>query len=207
MRRINRLLGGRSALRRHLLPRLLDAGRRRVRVVDLGCGGGDLAEYICRWAERRGARLQVTGVDSDERHLELARQANRRPEVSFVRAEAERLPFGEGEVDFLYSTLLMHHLDPPAARRVLAEAARVTRGAVVMNDLVRDRIPLAFYRLVRRVLAREEITRRDGAASIRRAYTPEEARRLLVDAGFEQAQVFAHYPAYRWTAVINRKAQ
>lgn len=51
--------------RLHIRP-LLDS-RTPTRLLDVGCGGGDVARALARWAERDGLRLEVTGIDPDPR--------------------------------------------------------------------------------------------------------------------------------------------
>ncbi len=78
--------------------------------------------------------------------------------------------------------LLLHHLEPPQIVRYLAEAQRVARVAVVINDLERSAI---HYRLAQlnRILDPSRISRHDGPVSVRRAYTRRELARMLTDTG------------------------
>jgi hypothetical protein len=53
------------------------------------------------------------------------------------------------------------------------------------------------------IFARNELTRLDGALSIRRAYTPDELRSLAERAGLRGAKVYAHFP-WRMTLVVDK---
>jgi demethylmenaquinone methyltransferase/2-methoxy-6-polyprenyl-1,4-benzoquinol methylase len=77
---------------------------------------------------RRGA--EVVGLDQSEEMLSgaRARMAALGPlpgAVSFVRGEAERLPFADGSFDALSFTYLLRYVDDPAA--TMAELARVVK--------------------------------------------------------------------------------
>jgi 2-polyprenyl-3-methyl-5-hydroxy-6-metoxy-1,4-benzoquinol methylase len=50
-------------------------------VLDVGCGFGDLYEYLCR----NGVNVDYTGVDLSPDLLEIARQ--RHPDVRFISAD------------------------------------------------------------------------------------------------------------------------
>lgn len=77
------------------------------RAVDVGCGSGGLAASE--------PRLEVTGVDREARPDY--------PGIRFVRADATRLPFGDGEFDIAYSNSVIEHL-PSAARQAYARELR-----------------------------------------------------------------------------------
>src|SRR5699024_11715282 len=72
--------GWRTTYRRHLRPHLRAGGT--TTVLDIGCGGGDVACALARWARRGGVDLRVTGIDPDPRAHDWAR---RRPPVAGVR--------------------------------------------------------------------------------------------------------------------------
>ena len=73
-----------------------------------------------------------------------------------------------------------------------------------MSDLVRGWLPYVAYQLIQPTFARHPMTRKDGALSIRRAYTPEELRQLALRAGLPNPRVFTHFP-WRMTLVVEKK--
>jgi ubiquinone/menaquinone biosynthesis C-methylase UbiE len=106
-------------------------------VVDVGCGPGLLAVEL----GRRAPALTVIGVDISADMVEQAREVAARaglgPQVRFEAADGAALPFADGSVDLVVSTLSMHHWERVAA--VLAELARVARpgGQVRIYDVWR----------------------------------------------------------------------
>src|SRR5574337_7816 len=182
--RLNRYFGGARVTLSHLFRLLPMRGREPVTVLDVGSGGADIPIQLIRWARRRGRRLRVIAVDRDPRILEVARrQARAYPEISFVKADGVRLPIGSGGVDAAISSLTLHHLEPEAASRLLAEMARVARIGFVVNDLWRSRVAYALVWLVTRLFARSPLSRHDGPLSVLRAYTPREILSLASRAG------------------------
>lgn len=103
----------------HNVEPLLHAARvrRGSRVLDVGCGAGDLAGA----AATQGA--SVVGVDLADGMVKLARE--RHPELEFRRAEGEHLPFADDEFDAVVANLLLPHL--PRAEAGLAEMLRVLK--------------------------------------------------------------------------------
>jgi SAM-dependent methyltransferase len=85
---------------RALLPDL--HGRK---VVDLGCGFG----WFCRWARENGA-AQVLGVDVSEKMLAQARATTSDTEITYTRADMERLELAPAAFDVVYSSLALHYI-------------------------------------------------------------------------------------------------
>jgi 2-polyprenyl-3-methyl-5-hydroxy-6-metoxy-1,4-benzoquinol methylase len=205
MWRLNRWLGGLRSLTRHLYPRL-ERGLAPVTVLDLGAGAADVAATVAGWARRRGLAVRVIAAEWAARNLSAARARRANvPGLSLLQADAVRLPLAAGSVDFVISTLLLHHFAPPAAVELLRSAFAHARRGLIMSDLVRGRLPLWAFRLAQPVFARHPFTRHDGALSIRRAYTPAEALALAQAAGLPNPRVHAHWP-WRLTLVADRDA-
>jgi 2-polyprenyl-3-methyl-5-hydroxy-6-metoxy-1,4-benzoquinol methylase len=203
MQRINDVFGGTRALTRHLLPRLL-MHNEPVRLLDLGTGGAGLPLALARWAHRVNLPLHVLAVDWSMRNLSVAAQATgQEPEITLVQADALCLPLGLEQVDYVISSLFMHHLPPEQLTWVLQESFDLARSAVIMSDLVRGWLPYLAYQFVQPVFARNFLTRHDGALSIRRAYTPEELKRLTLQAGLMDSRVYRHFP-WRMTLVVQK---
>src|SRR5208282_6830409 len=84
---------------------------------------------------RKGITLEVTHVDLVQSHLLLGTRA--------VVADALALPFPDSSLDLVSCSLFAHHLEPDELARFAAEALRVSRCAVLINDLIRLPLHLA----------------------------------------------------------------
>jgi ubiquinone/menaquinone biosynthesis C-methylase UbiE len=111
------------------------------RVLDVGCGGGSVAKAV----KRARPDLEVFGCDLSGSALKIA-QAN--PEsVDFRLATAERLPFRDGELDYVWIFDVLEHVDDPEA--VLLEVARVLKpGGGFHIVLPLEGQPRTLYQLV-----------------------------------------------------------
>ena len=97
-----------------------------------------------------------------------------------------RLPFRDNAFDVVSCSLFAHHFDPDPLRLIMGEALRVSRRAVIINDLIRSRLHLLLVYLGL-PLFRSRITWHDAPASVRAAYTIREMKAIL--AGLPARQV------------------
>jgi ubiquinone/menaquinone biosynthesis C-methylase UbiE len=89
-----------------------------LQALDLCCGQGNVSEALLR----RGCH--VVGVDFSPAMLAFARKRARN--AALIEADAQNLPFGDGEFDVVVSNLGLCHV--PDQPRALAEARRVLRS-------------------------------------------------------------------------------
>jgi demethylmenaquinone methyltransferase/2-methoxy-6-polyprenyl-1,4-benzoquinol methylase len=89
------------------------------RILDVATGTGLVATALAR----RGA--DVTALDQSEHMLAEARTRATAHPVTFIKGEAEHLPFADGEFDALSFTYLLRYVDDRAA--TMRELARVIK--------------------------------------------------------------------------------
>lgn len=155
-------------------------------LVDVGCGPGYLIQVIA------GAfpGLDIMGVDISDEMVKLGAENMSRmglsPQVAFRKGEAQGLPFGDNSVDFIVSTLSLHHWTDPMA--AMDEFRRVLKpgGQFLVFDLRRDSRKL-FYWLVLfaqnvalRLMSLGAISRiNEPTGSLLSSYTLKEAAEML----------------------------
>jgi len=167
-------------------------------VLDVGSGAADIPLALVDDAGRRGVQVRVTCLDRSEQMLAIARRRTaEHPALAFVHADGEALPYPDGAFDAVTCTLALHHFDPPAARALLRELRRVARLSPIVCDLRRSMVAFGVAWLWSRS-SRNRLTRHDAPLSVRRAYTPAEARALAGEAGWGTPHV-ATEPFFRMT--------
>jgi SAM-dependent methyltransferase len=131
------------------------------RVLDIGCGGGALLEYL-----RRRMGVEVIGVDSKPGHT---------ADVPIVQADATTDPLPEADV--AVSSLVAHHLTPEQNIALIRNVGRSCRRFVIL-DLIRHPMPLVLFTIFICPLIGKEAAV-DGRQSVRRAFTPEEFAKMV----------------------------
>src|SRR4029077_10411614 len=95
-----------------------------------------------------------------------------------VVGDAVSLPFANESFDLVSCCLFVHHLEPEVVVRFINESLRVSRAAVIINDIVRNPVHLALA-YASFPLYRSPLTHHDAPASIQRAYTIAEMQGML----------------------------
>lgn len=120
-----------QAYRRRLYQRVGLADKERV--LDVGCGTGAVTLDIAHQTQG-----EVIGVDIDEAKLAEARTALAHvPNLSFLRADAQELPFPDGHFDLVTFNIVLVYI--PDKQRAINEMTRVTRkGGHVLATMEPD---------------------------------------------------------------------
>lgn len=196
--RINRWFGG-IATTRTLIERVVQTtGIKRFSVLEVAAGFGEVSKIAGRQLEPKGISLEVVDLDRVLTHLVPGNRA--------VVADARALPFPDNSFDLVSCSLFAHHLEPAELAHFTGEALRVSRHAVLINDLIRHPMHLA---LVYAGFAwmRSYVSRVDGLASVRRAYVPREMRRILSSALRPPAQIeLSRHFLFRMGAIAWKRA-
>jgi ubiquinone/menaquinone biosynthesis C-methylase UbiE len=139
------LNGTANAMRRQALPQLHEAfaghDKRKLRLIDVGCGTGRFLDLL----KQAWPRLPALGVDMSEAYIRYARRNLRRwSRIGLVVGNAEAIPVPDESQDGVTSHFLFHELPPKVRRIVMSECARVLKPGgrlVLVDSLQRDDEP------------------------------------------------------------------
>ena len=193
---INRWLGGtRATLARfESLSRQWEPGA-RIEVLDVACGGGDLARALIDFGDARGFSIRVTALDISACALVAARaqgySKGHSHRLVFLRADVHKAPFRDRAFDYVTCSLFFHHLHDDEVVRALRSFDHLAGRGVVINDLVRSWRLYLWSWLVTRPY--NEILRHDGPLSVRKAFRPNELMPLVSRAGMGWLSLRRHF--------------
>jgi ubiquinone/menaquinone biosynthesis C-methylase UbiE len=105
------------------------------------------------------------------------------------------LPFPDAAVDYVMSSLTLHHFDDDGAVSLLREMGRVARRGIFVIDLHRNPTAYFFYTTLGHLFLHNRLIREDGALSILRSFTPDELAKLGQQAGLRNVAVEKHFPS------------
>ncbi len=147
-----------------------------LRVLDVGCGTGALEYRLLLQCPD----LEIVGVDVSSGMLAKARaKFPDAPNVTFVRARAERLPLPDASFELILSSSALHYFSDPAEALREMRRVGVSGGRVAILDWCRES---ARMRLVDRVL-------RTADPAYVRAYARDELLEMASRAGLSAKSI------------------
>jgi ubiquinone/menaquinone biosynthesis C-methylase UbiE len=194
--RVNRWFGGVSTTQK-MVERVAQAsGIRHFSVLEVAAGSGEVPQLVRQTLAQDGITIEVTLLDRASNHLpENCPGKDRIQKNQSIVGDALALPFADGAFDLVSCNLFAHHLDRQQLAQFAREGLRVSRRALLINDLVRNPLHLALA-FAGFPLMLNRVAWLDGLTSVRRAYLPDEMRSMITSAlapTAAQIEISRHY--------------
>lgn len=199
---INRRFGGIATTEAMITRIAQEANAKSLSILEVAAGAGDLPKIVRQRLQKRGIQVEITLLDRAASHLNDGHGRNGNA-IRAVVGDALALPFSDGAFDLVSCNLFAHHLSGEQVIQFANEGLRVSRIALLINDLIREWMHLAVT-YAGMPLFHSRITRHDAPASVRQAYTVEEMRELLQRTTSARIDIDRHF-LYRMAAIAWKK--
>jgi ubiquinone/menaquinone biosynthesis C-methylase UbiE len=162
------------------------------KLVDLGCGSGNLIVEIAKTK----VNLELIGVDISPEILNLAKKrsvdSNVQDQIKFKIGKVENLPLSDNSIDYLLSTLSLHHWKDPM--RAFDEFFRVLKdeGKILIFDFRRDarKIFYGFLKFITKIIVPKALKAvNEPISSLYAGYTPKEIRKMISISPFSNVEI------------------
>lgn len=169
---------------------------KRLRVLDIATGSGDIPIDLWKKAKKKGILLEIAACDKSPQALDFARaqaQENNAQVIFFeLNIHQDEIPDG---YDILISSLFLHHLQNEEAVQLLQRMAKQAKHLVLVNDLARSVPGLVLAFLVTRLLTASPIVHTDGVRSAQAAFSIPEIKITSDEAGLRRVRVERRWPS------------
>jgi 2-polyprenyl-3-methyl-5-hydroxy-6-metoxy-1,4-benzoquinol methylase len=179
--------------RRPTLAFLSSLNAKRLRILDVGYGDGDMLRAIHHWGARNSVELTLVGIDLNPRSLRAAAEATPPNMPIDYRTGDYQGCIGE-DWDVVISSLVAHHMTRAQLVAFLRFMDGQARLGWFVNDLHRHGFAWLGFPLLATLMRWHPIVRHDGQLSIARSYRPHEWPPILAEAGIEGAEVRRVFP-------------
>lgn len=181
---VNRFLGGYKIVTNGLdkiVNRLNIANTNTsLKIVDLGCGGGDTLKAIADWGKKKNLSLQLYGVDANAFTIKYAqKQTQSYSNIQYFQQNIFEENCSLEGFDIVICSLFLHHFQEEELLIFLQKCKHSKIKALLVNDLQRHWLPYFLFKTVSTVFRASKMTREDGLLSIRKAFTKAEIDTLL----------------------------
>ncbi len=163
----------------------LASGTDRLRVLDVGTGTAQIPIEFCQ----RPVNVDMVAIDLAAEMLLLAEQnirdAGLHGSIVLEHVDAKKLPFGDGEFDWVISNSIVHHIPEPIT--CLREMQRVLKpgGLLFVRDLLRPNSSDQVESLVQTYASNDNDEQRQlFRQSLHAALTPTEIGALMESLGW-----------------------
>lgn len=205
---VNRFLGGHqvaiSGLKKILLKKKILASSQKtskdfdsnkpIKIVDLGCGGGDTLKAIETWAKDQNLPLQLFGIDANAFTLQYAQKNTRSDSnIQYLQQNIFSSNCSFKDYDIVICSLFLHHFTEEELLVFFQKCKTSNVKALLINDLQRHWLPYYLFKLLTWALRANPMTKADGGLSIRKGFT----RKELQDV-FQKSKLQDYTLEWKW---------
>jgi len=180
---INTYLGGHQITRNalyHLLPLL--RLKANVKVVDIGCGGGDSLKALHYWFDSKKLKAQILGIDLKPDCIEYA--SNNCKDISQIQLLCDdfRNVFSAHQhIDIVHASLFCHHFTENEIVNFI-KICKAQGAIFVINDLERNAIAYYAIRWLTKLFSRSPLVKHDAPLSVLRGFKKTAWKAMLAQA-------------------------
>ncbi|RYY53923.1 MAG: methyltransferase domain-containing protein [Chitinophagaceae bacterium] len=169
---VNRFLGGNRVTLQGIAALLGDPAPGGVlRIVDVGCGNGDMLRTLARHPAFESLELELIGIDANQASVDHARTLSAGFSNISYRCMDIFEPLEPGwTCDIMLFTLTLHHFSDRELTGLLSRMKKHVRRGIVVNDLQRSAIAYRLFQALSFVFGLSDMSREDGLVSILRGF-------------------------------------
>lgn len=195
---INRRLGGHDITLDGIVALIqeMPVFNQELKIVEIGCGGGDNLRAIKNWAHHIKLPVALLGIDINPEVIAYAQSQDRNSSIQFIHSDY-RLTSFETKPDIVFSSLFCHHFTDDELSEQLKWMHQNSTLGFFINDLHRH--PLAYYsiKMLTTLFSKSYLVKNDAPLSVQRGFKRNDWQRIFQQAGIEEYKCTWRW-AFRW---------
>ena len=169
---INTLLGGNKVTLDGVKLLLSDQVEgKNIKIVDIGCGNGDMLRTLADFANRRKLNFELEGIDANAFTISHAQTLSVKYDtISYTTADIFDPLTLAFPCDIILCTLTLHHFQDDELLKLLKKFTEKARLGIVINDLHRSKLAYYLFNAICFLFRLNDMSRADGLISILRGF-------------------------------------
>jgi 2-polyprenyl-3-methyl-5-hydroxy-6-metoxy-1,4-benzoquinol methylase len=171
----NKLLGGNNLTIKALNQLFKEHPREKYTIIDIGCGDGSMLREVADYCEEKHIKTQLIGLDLNEKSINIAKESSSGySNIQYITQDVLSLEPEEFRCDILLCTLTLHHFSQVQIQTFIKKFALLTTIGIIINDLDRNQIGYALFKVFSRIFMKTSIAKHDGLVSIKSGFTKDD---------------------------------
>ncbi len=176
-----------------------------LKIIDLGCGGGDTLQLIAKWGEKKGVSLNLLGIDANQ--YTLAYAANKSKQYSNINYQQMNIfaeEFSKLQGDIYICELFLHHFQEEEIIELLKNCFDNGAKAVIVNDLQRHYLPYYLFNALMWLLRAPKMVVEDGSLSVKKGFVRKDIKKWVKALNAKQYSLKWKW-AFRYQLILEKE--
>ena len=168
----------------------------KIKIVEIGCGGGDNLRVIKKWAETKNIPVQLVGVDINKEVIQYASGIPENQGIKFIESEYSKMIFADPPA-IIFNSLFCHHFTHDQLVYMMRWMHRSCTLGFFVNDLHRH--PLAYYSIkaLTANFSKSYLVKNDAPVSVLRGFKKKDWEKIFDEAKLKYFSIEWKW-AFRW---------
>jgi 2-polyprenyl-3-methyl-5-hydroxy-6-metoxy-1,4-benzoquinol methylase len=168
----NKWLGGNNITIKALDRLFKEYPKDKYTIIDIGCGDGSMLREVADHCAEKHIETQLIGLDLNEKSINIAKKlSSGYGNIQYLIQDVLELESEKFHCDLLLCTLTLHHFSYEQIHIFINKFALLATIGIVVNDLDRNIISVALFKMFSRVFIKTYIAKHDGLVSIKSGFT------------------------------------
>lgn len=173
-----------------------------LKIIDLGCGGGDLILAIAKELRKKKVQFSILGIDGNNSSLKYAgEKCAGFEEITFQQADILSPAFKPAPCDILITSHFIYHFPETELVRFINNKLTNVSTAFICSELERSRIAFFLFKLTGFLLPVSKLAKQDGQLAIKRSFTKKEWLSVLKQTNMESFRL-RRVPLFRIQLIV-----
>ncbi|WP_159092101.1 methyltransferase domain-containing protein [Aquimarina sp. Aq107] len=185
---INKLFGNHKQLAKSTLDYCIkNPNKKRFRIVDIGCGGGDSIYNVFNKLNNNGIQGDFLGIDGNPQSVNHANSLYaKKDHIQFEIGDILDPAFLIPDCDIIISSHFIYHFEDEELVNFIKRIQEKGIKHIIFSELKRSKTAYILFKYSSIFLPISKLAKQDGLIAIRRAFTINELENILNKSGVKK---------------------